>query len=75
MPIAFALLAAALSASLATPPRAPAAAPRGALTVDEILARYVEARGGAAKLDTIRSVRWTGRVVFGGGDRQLRAEF
>ncbi len=39
-----------------------------ALTMDEILARYVEARGGAAKIEAIKSLRATGKVVLGGGE-------
>jgi photosystem II stability/assembly factor-like uncharacterized protein len=36
------------------------------LTVDEIVARYVEARGGAERLAAIHSLRMTGKVRFGG---------
>ena len=46
-----------------------------ALTVDEIVARYVEARGGAAKLEAIRSLRMTGKARFGGGDSPIEASF
>ena len=44
-----------------------------AFTVDEVVNRYVEARGGAAKLDALRSLRLTGKVVFGFGDAQIEA--
>ena len=44
-----------------------------ALTMDEILARYVEARGGAAKIEAIKSLRATGKVVFGGGESAIEA--
>src|SRR6266545_6638005 len=44
-----------------------------ALTVDEVVNRYVEARGGAAKLDALRSLRLTGKVVLGFGDAQIEA--
>ncbi len=36
-----------------------------ALTVDEIVAKYVEARGGAEKLQALRSLRLTGKTEFG----------
>src|SRR6266508_5688372 len=36
--------------------------------MDEILESYVEARGGAAKIVAIKSLRATGKVVFGGGE-------
>ena len=55
---------------------APATAPAvPALTVDEIVARHVEARGGAARLAAIRSLRLTGTSVFGGGDFRIEAEW
>jgi len=38
----------------------------GALTVDEIVAKHTEARGGAEKIQALRSMRFTGRVQFGG---------
>src|SRR6516162_4799609 len=34
-------------------------------TVDEIVAKYTEARGGAEKIQTLRSVRLTGKLEFG----------
>ncbi len=49
------------------------AGPAGALTVDEVLARYVEARGGIAKLAAIKSLRATGKAVFGGGEFAIEA--
>ena len=52
------VLAAALSAAATPPP----------LTVDEIVARYVEARGGADKIAALQTLKVTGRVFFGGGD-------
>src|SRR6266542_236853 len=45
----------------------------GALTGGEILARHVEARGGAAKMEAIKSIRATGKVVFGGGEFAIEA--
>jgi photosystem II stability/assembly factor-like uncharacterized protein len=52
-------------------PRPAGAAPP--LTVDEIVTRYVEARGGLAKLDAIRSLRLTGKAAFGFGDIEIEA--
>jgi photosystem II stability/assembly factor-like uncharacterized protein len=49
------------------------AAPARALTIDELVARHVEARGGAAKLAAIRSLRVTGKAVFGDGDFRIEA--
>ncbi len=37
-----------------------AAAPAGAATVDELVARYLEARGGAAAWQAVESFEWTG---------------
>src|SRR6202043_3677452 len=54
---------------------ASAAAPAPKLPVGQILARHAEARGGAARIDAIHSMRFTGRIVFGGGDRQIQGEF
>ncbi len=39
-----------------------------ALTLDELIARHIEARGGMAKLQAIRSVRFTGKVILGGSN-------
>ena len=50
----------------------PAESPK-VLTVDSIVARYVEARGGLAKIDAIKSLRMTGKVVFGGGEFSIEA--
>ncbi|MCA1829459.1 MAG: WD40/YVTN/BNR-like repeat-containing protein [Myxococcales bacterium] len=49
-----------------------AAAPQ--LTADQIVARYVEARGGAAKLKAVQSLRLDGKIVFGGGEGAVTAE-
>src|SRR6267378_3994430 len=59
------VLAAALSAAATPPP----------LTVDEIVARYVEARGGAEKLAALQTLKVTGRVFFGGDDFSITAQF
>ena len=45
----------------------------GALTVEEILAKNVEARGGMSKLQAIQSLRVTGKAVFGFGDSAIEA--
>ena len=50
-----------------------AAAPAKNLTVDQVVSRYVEARGGMAKLEAIKSLRVTGRLLFGGGDGSIEA--
>ncbi len=44
-----------------------------ALTTDEIVARYIEARGGAQKLQALKSVRLTGKVEFGRRDSTVVA--
>ncbi len=44
-------------------------------TLDQILARNLAARGGDAKLKDIKTLRFTGKVVFGGGDFSLQAEW
>ncbi len=59
------LVLAALLSAAATPP----------LTVDEIVARHVDARGGAARLAALQNLKVTGRVVFGGDDFAITAEF
>jgi len=45
-----------------------------ALTVDEIVAKNLEARGGAAKLAAIKTLKATGKAVFGGGGFSQEAE-
>lgn len=39
-----------------------------ALTVDEIVAKNIEARGGLAAIQAIQSIKMTGRMNFSGGD-------
>jgi len=51
------------------------AAPSRAMTADELVAKNIEARGGAARLDAIRSLRLTGRAVFRFGDAQIKADW
>lgn len=62
-----ALLAA--SGTLAAPPApaAPTPAPAPPPTVDEIVGRYVEARGGIEKLRQLQTLRQEGRVSAGAG--------
>jgi hypothetical protein len=46
-----------------------ATAPRlAAQTVDEVVARHLEARGGAAKIHRLDTIRMTGTIAFGPGD-------
>ena len=54
---------------------APPAQPAKTLAVDEIVARSVEARGGAAKLAAIQSLRLTGKVQFGGANFSIDAAY
>ncbi|MGH9441496.1 MAG: hypothetical protein ACRD16_04425, partial [Thermoanaerobaculia bacterium] len=44
-----------------------------ALTVDEIIAKNIDARGGEARLKAIQSLRLTGKAVFSFGDNTLEA--
>jgi len=44
-----------------------------ALTLDEVIARHVEARGGMAKLQAVHSLRFTGKVTMGSGDRSFES--
>src|SRR5438874_1449603 len=57
------LLAVAMSAA-ATP-----------MTVDEIVARHLEARGGAQKLAAVQNIKVSGKAFFGGDDFTSTAEF
>lgn len=65
--------------SAATPARAQSTAPPGAasrqLSLAEVLAKNLAARGGAAKLAAITSLRVTGKIVFGGGGFSVEAEY
>ena len=49
-----------------------AAAP---LSVDEIVARHIEARGGGQKLAAVQNVKFTGKAFFGGDDFTVTAQF
>ena len=53
------------------------AVPVGAadLTVDDIVSRNIAARGGAARLQAMRSLRLTGKAVFGGDDFSIEARW
>lgn len=42
-----------------------------ALSVDELVARHIEARGGLDKLRAVQSLRLTGKLVFAGGGFEL----
>ncbi len=42
--------------------------PTRAATLEEILAKNLAARGGEARLREIKTLRLTGRFVFGGGN-------
>ncbi len=46
-----------------------------AMTVDEIVAKNIEARGGLAALKAIQSVKMTGRMNFSGGDFSVDLAF
>jgi hypothetical protein len=49
------------------------AAPSGAATLEEILAKNLAARGGEARLREIKTLRLTGRTMFGGRGRIIEA--
>jgi photosystem II stability/assembly factor-like uncharacterized protein len=54
----------------------PAGAARAdTISLDDLLAKNLAARGGKAKIDAIKSLRLTGKVQFGGGDFKIEAEF
>jgi photosystem II stability/assembly factor-like uncharacterized protein len=57
------LLAVAMSAA-ATP-----------MTVDEIVARHLEARGGAQRLAAVQNLKVSGKAFFGGDDFTITAQF
>ena len=46
-----------------------------ALTRDELVAKNLEARGGAARLAALKSLRVTGKVTFGGNGFSLEAQW
>ncbi|MFL5406372.1 MAG: VPS10 domain-containing protein, partial [Myxococcales bacterium] len=54
---------------------AAAAAAPNPLTVDEIVSRHAEARGGAQKLAALQNLRVSGKVVFGDQDFAINAQF
>jgi photosystem II stability/assembly factor-like uncharacterized protein len=49
------------------------ATPSRALTVDEVVAKNIEARGGVARLKAIQSIRIFGTAKFGDGDWSMEA--
>ena len=52
-----------------------AAPPPPAMSVDEIVAKNVQARGGEANLKALHSLRLTGKASFSFGDNQIEATF
>jgi len=46
-----------------------------ALTVDEVVARNLAARGGRAKVEALKSLRITGKLILGGGNFLLEAQW
>ncbi len=48
---------------------------RAGMTVDELVAKNIEARGGLDKLRAITSLRLTGSATFGGDEGGLEAQF
>ena len=59
----------------APPEESPKVSAEDAAKVDEILARHLDALGGAAKLHALRSLRLTGIVRFGDGDFTIEAQY
>jgi len=45
------------------------------LTLDQIVARHVEARGGAKNLAAVQSLKVTGKVIFSGDNFSVTADF
>jgi photosystem II stability/assembly factor-like uncharacterized protein len=45
------------------------------LTVDEIVTRHAEARGGAQRLSAVQNLKTSGKVVFGDSDFAINAQF
>ena len=68
------VLAVLVSLSAASPGLS-GAEPARTLTVDEIVAKNVAARGGEASLKALKSLRATGKVSFSFGDNQIEAAF
>lgn len=46
-----------------------------AITLDELIAKHIEARGGLANLRALKSVRATGHVRFGGGNFTVDVDY
>src|SRR3954451_14027515 len=67
--------AAAAPTPLHAPPAPPAPAPPKPPTVDEVVSRHAEARGGAQKLAALQNLRVSGKVVFGDQDFAINAQF
>src|SRR5579871_4073294 len=61
--------------SAAAPPRTAVAAPRlASLSVTEIVARHVAARGGAKAWGDVRTLQFIGKIDAGRGDNVARAQ-
>jgi photosystem II stability/assembly factor-like uncharacterized protein len=63
------------TASAAAPEERPEDDPAARARRDEIVARHVEARGGAARLRAIQSLRLTGKARFGGDDGAIEVGY
>ena len=62
-----------LSLGAAAQAPAPAAAP--ALTLDQIVAKNIQARGGLDKLKAVKSMRWTAKLMVQGMEIPITMEF
>ena len=49
--------------------------PARAMTADELVAKNLEARGGVARLRALKSMRMTGKAIFGGSGYSLEAQW
>ncbi len=58
----------------AEPPK-PTDDPEARAKVDALIARYIEARGGADKLRALKTLRLTGKLKYGSGDSSVELGF
>ncbi len=65
------LLGLAMSALCAVPAFAQGGAKPASLSVDDIIAKNIEAHGGLAKMQAIKTVKMTGKVIVQGGAMEL----
>lgn len=65
----------ALVLALAAGAASPESAPQATLREDEVVARHLEAVGGAARLRALKSLRLTGRITLEAGDNVLEGPF